>query len=160
MKTYILGVDPGTTTGLSLVSCESDALWIASHSELSWHEATDELSRLLRDMRSLKTHENTKVIAVGEQFTINANTHKRGQQTAEDAMFMLGVLKRECRLNDVPLAPLQQTSRKNQAPDPVLKALGLYTPGMKHANDACRHIVALALTKRLFPAKLILELLK
>lgn len=148
-KTYVLAVDPGTTTGLALVYIdeyhEPTVVWSA---QLSWNEASDALAFRLRQTQAICAGQEKRVIAVGEKFVVNAKTAQRGG--AEDAIGMLGVLRRECRLAGVELAPLQTAqSAKNLVSDEALKAMSLYHKGEKHVNDALRHAVFLAVKRKL-----------
>lgn len=157
-RTYILGVDPGTTTGLAVALFsrgEPTAMW---SDQLPWDEASDALARTLENMRRfMDAAPGVTALAVGEQFQINAQTAQRGQRGAEDALGMLGVLRREARLTGVELAPLQQASAaKNLCRDRALRALKLYAPGLVHVNDAYRHAVTCALKRRLLATKLLL----
>lgn len=156
-KTYVLGVDPGTTTGLALAAFGVDAPAAVWSDQLPWDEASDELARRLEELRYIRDSEQGDAIAVGERFIINAKTAQKGQQGAEDAMGMLGVLRRECRLTGVELAPLQQASAaKNMVRDDALRSMHFYAPGVPHANDAYRHVVFLAVRMKLMnPARLL-----
>src|SRR4051812_42668797 len=103
--TYILGVDPGATTGLALLRVNTplepldlelfverpDAVW---SDELPWDAASDEIARRVKHLAHLKAAGH-RAVAVGERFMVNAKTAQRGQEYVEAAMFMLGVLKRE-----------------------------------------------------------------
>jgi hypothetical protein len=147
----VLGVDPGTTTGLALatfrVGFPPTAVWSA---QLEWDEASDELARRLEEMRSRRdAGKLAEAVVVGERFTINAHTAQRGQAGAEDAIGMLGVMRREARLTGVTLAKLQQASTaKSLCKDVVLRNLKFYAPGLTHVNDAYRHVVAWALSNQ------------
>jgi hypothetical protein len=153
--TYALGVDPGTTTGMAVVRFLEDALpepiW---RDQLPWDDATDMVVKWLRRMHAL----SDRTVAIGEKFTINANTAKRGQEGARDAMGMLGVLRRECRLSGVPMAPLQQRGDAEAlVGDNALRNLKLYGPGEVHANDACRHVIFWALKNNVVSGRQILK---
>lgn len=146
---YVLGVDPGTTTGLSVVRFDVEDQGkpsLAWFGQFPWDMACDRLADRLRLMNVLKGREPaSSFTAVGEKFTINSKSAQRGQMYIEDSMGMLGVLRREARLAGVPTAPLQQASAvKRLVSDLVLKMMHLHRPGLKHANDATRHAVACA----------------
>jgi hypothetical protein len=159
-RTAVLGVDPGTTTGIALaVFSPIDfpmAIW---SDQLAWDDASDAVARQLERMRrQLDRGTIWRAVAVGERFTVNAQTARRGQSGAEDAMQMLGVLRREARLTGVEQAKLQQASTaKSLVKDPILRNLKLYAPGLVHVNDAYRHVVAWALSNRALDGKVALR---
>lgn len=149
--TAVLGVDPGTTTGLALALFRFDGLPVGVWSDqLPWDEASDAVAARLEDMRRrVDAGSLDRAVAVGERFTINAQTAQRGQAGAEDALGMLGVLRREARLTGVELAKLQQASTaKSLCKDQILRNLRLYAPGLVHVNDAYRHAVVWAMSNK------------
>lgn len=154
MRTYVLGVDPGTVTGMALAMFYNDtlarpaAVW---SDQLQWDEASDALALRLRELAALTANQDgSAALAVGERFVVNAKTAQRGQGPAEDAMGMLGVLRREARLAGVQVAPLQKASDvMTLVQDQALKNLGLHSPSLVHCNDAYRHVVGCALKRRL-----------
>ncbi len=144
-KTYVLGVDPGGTTGLAIAmfdgmeSGRPHAIW---SDQLPWDEASDMLAKRLQHLSVVR---GARVIAVGEKFVISPKSAQRGQTGIEDTMGMLGVLRREARLAGIETADLQKSAdAKRTVSDQILRNLKLYMPGMKHANDAYRHCVLLA----------------
>lgn len=148
-RVYVLGVDPGTTTGLALdvVQLADDRRSIGKFwsDQLGWHEAAAEVRRWLLEMSILRGQPGCRVLAVGEKFVINAKTHQRGQEYIRDATGMLGVLREHCGIHRVRLEQGQQASDvKSLVTDTVLRGLGLYERGSKHVNDAHRHAVAAA----------------
>ena len=145
---YVLGVDPGTTTGLHLVLFRTSeghpsSVW---HGQYSWHDACAEVDLRLRDLRTLSIAANVAVAP--EQFTLNAQSAQRGQQGADDALGMLGVVQHYAALHAVSLGPRETASAaKNLISDKVLRHYDIYHAGQKHSNDAARHAILLA-TKR------------
>jgi hypothetical protein len=162
MRTYVLGVDPGTTTGMAIAMFYNDtrakpaSIW---SDELPWDQASDEVANRLRLMKvAQRQHPTLALAAVGEKFVVNAKTAERGQQGTEDALGMLGVLRREARLAGVMLAPQQTKSDVTDlVKNPVLKRLNLYVPGMVHVNDAFRHVVLCAVKRNLLDPKHLLR---
>lgn len=152
MITYVFGVDPGTTTGLAIAAFGPDrltpptAVWSR---QLLWDEAANFVRLELEHLARMKD-ESTAAIAVGEKFTINAKTAQRGQQGAEDALGMLGVLRRECYVAGIQLAKSQQAQpAKKLVTDDALRNLKFFAPGATHINDAYRHVVLLAVSEKL-----------
>jgi hypothetical protein len=158
-RVYVLGVDPGTTTGLAVVLFEMGRS--APHKfwqhELPWYEAAFEVRKWTRELGQLRKRPGCDALAVGEKFVINARTYQRGQDYVRDATGMLGVLRDAACMAKVPLEQGQQASDvKKLANDDLLRSLGLYTPGSKHANDAHRHVVALAVKRNLIDRRTLL----
>lgn len=155
---YVLGVDPGTTTGLAVVVFDMEsrgkpqAVW---SDQLPWHEACTEVEQRLAHLGALVA-ENKAVMAAAapEKFTITARTAQRGQEPAEDTMGMLGVVRRNCAIWGVELGPLETASAaKNLIQDHVLKGLNLFQPGLGHCNDAFRHALLFAVKRKWMAGK-------
>lgn len=139
----VLAIDPGTTTGLAVLECHlpdvsaPTAIW---SEQLDWDKATEAVAWWLERLRHSHDIDNYAVAAVCEKFQINPQTARKGQQGAEDALGMIGVVRRECRLTHIEFVPPQQASAaKNMVKDDTLKSLNLYSPGLSHCNDAYRH---------------------
>lgn len=152
---YVLGVDPGTTTGLAVVRYnlanhgKPEAVW---SDQLPWDEAAGKLEVSLENLRRILDAGGAKSVACAcEKFTINAQTAQRGQSGAEDALGMIGVARRNCYLTGVEfIKPEQASAAKKLVNDAMLKRLKLYSPMMVHSNDAARHAVLYAIKRRLF----------
>jgi hypothetical protein len=148
--TYALGVDPGTTTGLACVQFalkDNGRPVFTWCDQLPWDEAGDRFENALPRLIRLRDHGVPVAVAV-ERFTINAQTGQRGQKGADDAMGMIGVVRRYCAKNDLEMGKMQTASAaKALVGDDLLKRLDLHARGMKHANDAMRHAVHLAVSK-------------
>lgn len=130
-RTYI-GVDPGTTTGLAVLRIVGDG-WVAAHEQIAGpHDAA----------YWIRKHCDGQFIElVYETFYIGVRTLKAANKGVFDALNLVGWINVECaewvgtRL--YPQSPSEGKTVKN----PPLKAMGLYNPQMRHANDAMRHIV-------------------
>lgn len=154
---YILGVDPGTTTGLAIARFNltddgrPEAVWSG---ELDWHNACEQIERRLEQFHiNLDLNQAEKCIAVCEQYIINAQTAQRGQQGANDALGMIGVVRRNCQLAGIEFAdPQQASAAKNLIRDSILKRLHFYAPAQPHVNDAYRHATLYAV-KRIMSTK-------
>jgi hypothetical protein len=157
-RTYVLGVDPGTTTGLALDLFMGGVPTPFWSDELAWHQAAAEVRRWLKELRALRGQDGCDAVAVGEKFVINAKTHQRGQEYVADATGMLGVLRDAAFLEMVPLERGQQASDVMRlVNDAALRSFGLYAPGRVHVNDAHRHAVALAVKRGLVDSKALLK---
>ncbi len=141
---YVLGVDPGTTTGLAVVKFyhipgRPELGW---QDELPWDEAADKVRSTLAWLGKGVDSRTILAVAACEEFTINSQTAQRGQSGAADSLGMNGVVRHYAHLNHIAYAkPESASSAKKTVSDPVLKALDLYAVGMKHASDAARHCV-------------------
>jgi hypothetical protein len=146
---YVLGVDPGTTTGLHVVTFIGEegtprSVW---QGQFGWHDACAEIDLRLRDMRHWSTRGGRAAVAP-EQFTLNSQSAQRGQQGADDALGMLGVVQHYAAMHDVSIGPRETASAaKNLISDNVLRHYDIYHKGQPHSNDAARHALLLA-TKR------------
>lgn len=144
---YALGVDPGTTTGLSVVCfhLQQDGRPTVSWStQAPWNDACKEVEYAMYNLRERKVQFAVTV----EKFTINAQTAQRGQRGAEDALGMAGVVRRECLRNKSDFTnSVSASAAKTLVSDDLLRRLSLFSPGLKHANDATRHAVHVGITR-------------
>ncbi len=123
----ILGVDPGGTTGVCLY--DTDAHHLERWQLLGRLNAESMIDILLK---------RSDVVVI-EEFVITATTHKKSRQP--DAMYIIGACEWLSIQHDVPFEISKLVSKKH-APDATLRALDMYKAGMKHSNDAARHIVS------------------
>jgi hypothetical protein len=129
-KSVVLAVDPGKKTGLSLYAQGSESLLT---NELSFPE-TDEFVESVCQMHG------EQLAVVCEKFTITAQTAKNTQ--APWSLEEIGVCRYLAHKYGCEFASLQApSSAKTFSTDARLKALGWWTPGKGHANDATRHLL-------------------
>jgi serine/threonine protein kinase HipA of HipAB toxin-antitoxin module len=147
----VLGVDPGTTTGMSIVEFGAGAPFHLWHTELPWPEAAAEAMRQIEHLERFPGS-----VAVCEEYTLTARSAQRGQKGADDAMGMNGWIRGLCLFRDVDLAPSQKPAGKRSVTDDALKASGLWLRGRRHANDATRHALLYGMKKRLFDLKVLI----
>lgn len=130
----IYAVDPGLASGVALLHApakgeiEKLGSW-----EMAVTETEDSTAKIIETYRE---HDLRVVI---ERFTVNEQTAKKS--AAPWSMELIGSLKYICRINGA-REPVLQTpaDAKNFAPNPRLKALGLWhRGGHGHALDALRH---------------------
>jgi Holliday junction resolvasome RuvABC endonuclease subunit len=138
---HILGVDPGETTGWSLVRAEGGRLELVRCGQQDWMSAAHTIMRAAR-------HGRLSAVAA-ERFLVSAKTAQRGQAYTEAAIGMVGVCRFACSLNEVPLVLESASAAKKTITDGALRALGLWTPGKRHANDAARQAALLCVKRRL-----------
>ena len=130
-RTYV-GVDPGTTTGLAVLRLTGDG-WIAAHDQIV---GPDEAAYWIR-----KHCEGQFVELVYETFYIGNRTLQAANKGVFDALNLVGWIAIECaEWIGVRLYP-QSPSEGKTVKSPLLKSMGLYNPGLRHANDAMRHMM-------------------
>jgi hypothetical protein len=121
---FVLGVDPGKRTGISLYD-----LLLEDH--FGQEESYEHVGYVLE--RLIERHRPDVAI---EQFVMNINTVKNTQ--APWSLKVMGIAeylaaKYECRC-----VIQAQSSAKRFSTDARLRALGWYLPGKGHANDGSR----------------------
>ena len=144
--TRVIGVDPGTTTGIAVVEFTSgqDPFLLLGR-QLPWDPAAVAVFGQVELAARYRPS-----VAVCEAYTLTSRSAQRGQSGAEDAMEMNGVVRYACLLYGVDFAPRQKSASKKAATDASLKAAGLWQRGKPHVNDAIRHCLVYGMRKRLF----------
>lgn len=69
-----------------------------------------------------------------------------------DALHIIGAVKHECRMHNVPLVIQTPTQAKSFASNDHLKAVGWYTVGADHERDAARHMLVWLASNNGLPA--------
>jgi hypothetical protein len=82
------------------------------------------------------------VEVVGERFVIKPDTLKKTREGTMQAIETIGVMRDAARQRGLRFTLQPVSDVKAFATDNLLKRLGLYRPGMGHAMDATRHLVA------------------
>lgn len=132
-KPYVLAIDPGLTSGVSLV--QREPLTLLKSDELEWAATARFVDTALREFGG----ENVDVVL--ERFTITQQTAKNSQQTW--SLEIIGM----CRLLSLAHGAGQITLQspadaKRFSTNPRLKSLGLWhVGGGGHALDSLRHVV-------------------
>lgn len=132
----VLGIDPGKTTGVFAVHIDQGVQrWQLGH-DLYPNHGSDIYSWVRRE---IDLHDEWILIAV-ERFVITAATAKRSRQP--EAIEVLGSLRDQVAdLEHVSLVTQTSSEAKRFVADDMLKELGWYAKGQKHANDAARHVL-------------------
>lgn len=132
----VYAVDPGLASGVALINTEAppESLQMGSW-EMDPEETEDATLAAVLAYRGYDLH------VVLERFTITPETGKKSQ--ASWSLELIGSIKYICRTNGGPVPVLQTPAdAKNFAPNPRLRALGLWhRGGHGHALDALRHAV-------------------
>jgi hypothetical protein len=137
----IIGIDPGLMTGVFLYTNRSRYGFLADTE--GGHMSAERMPRYLRDAVSKATDYvgyNGVHVAV-ERYIITPKTAKLSQQT--DALEVTGMVKAIAAIHGV--TDVRQYAKANLkfASDGMLKAVGWYSPKLRHANDAARQAFAL-----------------
>lgn len=127
-STTILGIDPGGTTGISLMS-----FGINTDPHIhSFVQVPDGLTGFLRWYHN--SHHDWDFV-VCESFTLRPGVH--GVDLSPT--YIIGAL--EALEQYRTKIYYQSPSQKKLCDDDALKRLGVYQPGNPHANDAIRHSI-------------------
>lgn len=148
----ILAIDPGLASGVALLHVpeQGDPELLGSW-ELTPEETEDAVVKMI------ETYRDHDLRVVVERYTITPETAKKSQQGW--SLEQIGSIKFICRTNGL-AAPVLQTpaNAKSFAPNPRLKALGLWHKGGHgHALDAIRHAVLYAVNNGYRDKKLLVE---
>lgn len=129
---WILAVDPGGTTGWSLLTEPGGKP----------HSAQDKPYDFERKAHLLLNQDDASdALIVVERFTITAATAKKSQQP--DALKQIGALEYLARCYaGLDLNYQSPAEVMRLVTDTRLRALGWYIPGKEHSNDSLRHMVA------------------
>jgi len=143
---YVLGIDPGTLTGLSVVRFtlrgEVAHVW---HGELEWDVACDAIEYWTYQIRRRPGH----ALVGGEKFTVNSKTHLMGQPGIENTLGILGVARRTAKKRDVEMRLVGPNPAKKLCDNEGLRMIGCHVRGGEgHANDATRQCVFHALKEK------------
>lgn len=137
---WILGVDPGGTTGVSL---KTPTQWITT--QYKAEEFPRFFLNLVCDANGYSCHTLLRVVT--ERF-VPSTRHLSNQA---DALELIGFIKYTCQDQEIPFSLQTPAAAKGIAPNPLLKHIGAYTKKTPHGNDAARH-TALYISKK-YPAE-------
>lgn len=134
---YVLAVDPGKTTGVSVISL-SESPELLSSGEYQ----PDEFAKPIRDTLEWALHHGLELGVVCERFVINAQTVRNSQ--APYSLEQIGVLKQIMRDYgrdaEAELIFQSPSDAKKMFPNDALRKIGTWhVGGGGHANDAIRH---------------------
>lgn len=132
----IFGVDPGATTGAAVVYvAPSGAITLADHFEIPGGA-----QGLLEWWDERYTLRATFDLIVCEDFILREGKHGVDITPKE----VIGTLRAVASDAKIPVVFRPPSGRLKQAPDWLLKALGVHLPGKanRNAREAVRHIIA------------------
>lgn len=146
MNCKIIGVDPGSTTGIAFITVLDDRI-----DEFRAGEST--ASRAIDAVRSLIhwiAHESfpgTHVYLASERFLIGRQTTRATRAGSNDAVSVIGGLRTlQDEYDFVELNLQTAADAKSRVTNESLKKSHLWTPRLTHGNDAMRHAVLKLLT--------------
>lgn len=138
MKTRpcVIAIDPGFTTGIAHYCQSGDCVGL----EVDHQDVVS----FLRGMLNGAVAAHVKPIVVIERFIIGQETVKHSPQY--DALELIGAVINLCREFDIITKLQTAADAKNVCTDAKLKKLGWFQRGMRHANDAKRHLLLALIT--------------
>jgi hypothetical protein len=151
---YVLGVDPGKTSGVALVS------WTGRPDDtptVEWAVEANEKDFPEEVIRGLDMPRGGGFHVACESFVINAKTAQNSQ--APWSLENIGILKYVCDQHNYPreLITFQApVNAKSMFPNPTLHRLGTWHRGGEgHANDAIRHALLRMIKAKWIPRQLL-----
>lgn len=128
----LCGVDPGSTTGIFTISMWSgDTVTQMSRAQLPPEDVEGWLAQWF-------DAEPTTILFI-ERYFITQRTTKMSRQPA--ALEVTGVVKNLCHHLGIAVKVQAKSDASKLAHDSVLREIGWYTRGMRHANDAAKHVL-------------------
>ena len=131
-KLKVLGLDPGETTGMCLMTgevLEEEAQLRTNNIEAGIHCLSEVLENYAPD------------VVAYEDYRVYAWEAEKHKWAALHTPKLIGALVTLCLLKEIPCYGRMAYAAKNFVTDEKLKAWGLYTKGKKHTRDATRHAV-------------------
>lgn len=134
--TLIVGVDPGTTTGIFAVRASTLLTYDVT-------EVRSDFTSYELDVRKayaaveLQLRSDPVVDVACERYVITTRTARLTQQPT--ALELIGALRELCARYDAPLTLQMKSDAAQLAKNHVLKRIGWFQRGQDHANDAARH---------------------
>lgn len=123
----VVAVDPGEKCGVArYVDGEISAI------QCDYRTALDDY--VLPWLRTLP-----QVECSVERYTVGAQTLKKTRQPT--AQHVVGIIKTECERLGVPFVQYGPGDAKKLGRPELLRSLGIYLPGLDHANDALSHLL-------------------
>lgn len=144
-EAWIIGVDPGGTTGYAIYSRETKT--VQAH-EADPHTFRTWLGHWMTAGRAART------LWAVERYIIRPDTLRKTRQY--DPLELIGAVKLVVALAGGRLEMQAASSAKSMVTDTRLRGLGLWVPGKDHARDALRHLVL----RRVIERDMSLEVLK
>jgi hypothetical protein len=129
-RTFV-GLDPGETTGA--------AVWAKGEVRLQQLETKD-VGQAFLGLRAGLDALKPDHLRVEEYRVYNWMADSHSWSILHTPQ-LIGAIKVLALLHDIPISFKLAQAAKSTWNDNVLKICGLYNPGLKHARDACRHLL-------------------
>lgn len=133
---YVFGIDPGKTTGYAILNIKHGEF------ETTGQKEQQEFCTLAE---SWLERFASSTLVVCESFIITMATAKNSQ--APWSLEIIGAVRYLCGKYDADFELQSPADAKRFSTNDKLKAIGWYTPAMRHQNDAVRHILLAAAKK-------------
>jgi len=127
-RTCVLWLDPGRTTGWARLRDSK-----GFESGEAWFQLAGEI---VRD----HCRQSKKALVGWEQFTITPATYRL--KGSSEAIEVIGAARWIAADAGAEILPAAQRQARMTASSDTLRKLGWYRPGLGHANDAARHLLA------------------
>lgn len=134
--TTIIGVDPGTTTGIFAASVSIVDTLRGREVRTDFRAYELDASKAFA-MMQLQLDRLRDPTVVCERYIVTQRTARLTQQPA--ALEMIGALRQLCADRGVHFVLQMKSDAARIAKNAVLKRIGWYQSGQDHANDAARH---------------------
>ena len=135
----MVGVDPGKTTGIFVFQWWESGRSVVHRDEWDWQMFCQRMPHMLE-------HSKCPDLVVVERFIITQRTAKLSAQS--EPLDVIGALKFLCFVNGVELAVQSKSNTVHHGSDEQLSAAGWRHPGLRHANDAARHVAHAVAVRR------------
>jgi hypothetical protein len=139
MTTTILSIDPGGTTGITLLRADEKSISI-----IETIQVKDDLNGFIAWQKDFDTPID---VIVCESFTLRPGIHGANLSPT----YIIGALEALYQGFDI---VYQEPKLKPLCDDQRLKKMGFYTVGQQHVNDSTRHGIIYLRNKRHMPTLL------
>lgn len=141
MSRFLIALDPGKSSGLSLIDItdieNASVVWSGEYDQF-------ETCKSIEDMLSSDEHEYEVVC---ESFIITAQTHKKTQSTW--SLEILGAVRYFCQKYGASFVLQTPQAAKSFSNNDRLRSVGFWHKGGEgHANDSLRHAVLYLVEKK------------
>jgi len=146
LQRTIIGIDPGETTGFAYYIPELDkfTLTMMQIPTKDRNEGADLIEDQIKLAKHLGPSVTQRPIIVCEDYRVYGHKTDQHAWAGLHTPKLIGHIERIAYKLGIPMVFPMAIEAKSWADDPKLKQWDLYEPGMRHARDACRHVVTRA----------------
>ena len=143
----VLWLDPGGTTGWAMLDLTKDGTYLFECGQETGTVDTGVFVDEVLEYRCDKRRHGPGDVWVGwEQYIVTSGGGKAGNPAP--SLEAIGAVRYLCAKHRARVLPAVPSSHRVVASPALLKSLGWWRPGMPHAQDATRHLVAWLLRER------------